>query len=481
MTSVNLPRRWLRAALLGGVCSLSAPVHSAGLIDIYYLAVQNDPQYQAALHERRAGQAAQRIGQAALLPQATVSYQNAPSNTQRYQQHMIDANGRPVVVSRRQRYRGYQATVTVTQPVFDYEGWSRYKLGQIQALMADARWRSQLNALALRVIDAYIAVVTAAEKKALLEQLKTTWQAQITQNERLYRAGEGSRTDVEETRAQYSLSQIQAMEAQEELEKAARTLETLIGAPLDQLGELQPLRRDIFPLPPLQPASLTAWQQLALQHNPDLNAARYAVKSARQEIEKSRAGFMPNVRLYATLSVSDSASESTVNQKYHTDSLGVQVSLPLFNGGATLATTQQAAARWRQAQEETRAQQNQLLNELKQHYLHAITGQRRLEVYQQQVRFAALRAEATRKSVLAGQRVNVDVLNAEQQYYRARLDLLLARYDDLKTRAALYGAAGLLDQAHLLQLARGFFPAGMSGENSAQITASVSSHPAVLD
>ncbi len=96
---------------------------------------------------------------------------------------------------------------------------------------------------------------------------------------------------------------------------------------------------------PLSPASYTAWRDLALAENPELASLRHAVDVARYEVEQNRADFLPRLGLYASTGKSKSGSENTYNQRYETDSVGIQLSVPLFSGGETLAATRQATHR----------------------------------------------------------------------------------------------------------------------------------------
>lgn len=133
-------------------------------------------------------------------------------------------------------------------------------------------------------------------------------------------------TDVSETQARYSLAEAQVIEARDALDAAQRELEVIIGVPLNQLDELQVLRPGKFQVAPLIPSKFEEWQKIALENNPVLAASRHGVDAAKYEVERNRAGFMPSVQLYASHSENDSSSDNTVNQKYRTDSIGVQVS-----------------------------------------------------------------------------------------------------------------------------------------------------------
>ena len=193
-----------------------------------------------------------------------------------------------------------------------------------------------------------------------------------------------------------------------------------------------------------------------MERNPQLASSRHGVDAARYDVERNRAGFMPQVQLYASHSENDSSSDNTVNQKYRTDSVGVQVSMPIYSGGGVAASTRQAAARYGQAKYELDAQVGSIMNDLRKQFNQCISSQAKLRAYELAVKSATTQVEATRQSVLAGQRVNVDVLNAEQQLYAAQKDLAEAKYTYIKAWISLLGEAGILTEKDISIVANYF-------------------------
>ena len=359
-------------------------------------------------------------------------------------------------VTKRQQYRSYAGSVTLTQPLFDYEAYAKYKTGVAQSLMADEKYRSKYLDLAVRVISAYVSVAYAKDQIALAEAQKAAYKEQLALNDRLMAAGEGTVTDVAETQARYSLAEAQVIEARDVLDSAQRELEVIIGIPLDQLDALQTLRQGKFHVSPLRYTAFDDWQKLAMERNPQLASSRHGVDAARYDVERNRAGFMPQVQLYASHSENDSSSDNTVNQKYRTDSVGVQVSMPIYSGGGVAASTRQAAARYGQAKYELDAQVGSIMNDLRKQFNQCISSQAKLRAYELAVKSATTQVEATRQSVLAGQRVNVDVLNAEQQLYAAQRDLAEAKYTYIKAWISLLGDSGTLSEKDIMQVAEYF-------------------------
>ena len=437
--------------------AISAPVHSIGILDAYSLALEKDPTFRAAIKEKEAGDENENIGRAGLLPKVSANYQNSPRNWQTQKYPASDIFGNSLgEATKRQQYRSHSSSITLTQPLFDYEAYARYKAGVAQTLMSDERYRSKYLDLAVRVISAYVEVAYSKDQIALASAQKAAYKEQLALNDRLMSAGEGTITDVSETQARYSLAEAQEIEARDALDAAQRELEVIIGVPLDQLDELQVLRPGKFQVAPLIPSKFEEWQKIALENNPMWAASRHGVDAAKYEVERNRAGFMPQVQLYASHSENDSSSDNTVNQKYRTDSIGVQVSVPIYAGGGVSASTRQAASRYGQAMYEMDAQVGTTLNDLRKQFNLCISSRAKLAAYELAVKSATTQVTATRQSVLAGQRVNVDVLNAEQQLYSAQRDLASAKYTYIKSWITLLSDSGTLDEKDVKRVAQYF-------------------------
>lgn len=207
---------------------------------------------------------------------------------------------------------------------------------------------------------------------------------------------------------------------------------------------------------PLSPASYTAWRDLALAENPELASLRHAVDVARYEVEQNRADFLPRLGLYASTGKSKSGSENTYNQRYETDSVGIQLSVPLFSGGETLAATRQATHRMEKSHYDLDDKVRETLNQVRKMYNQSSSSAAKIRAYEMTVDSARTLVMATRKSIAAGVRVNLDLLNAEQALYSAMNELSKAKYDYLTAWARLRFYAGVLDEADLELVAANF-------------------------
>lgn len=440
----------MKALLLGLCCACSGSVQALGLLDAYDLALRNDPTFQAAMQEREAGEENRIIGRAGLLPNLSWSYNNS-RNASEVTQSTALGN-----VTSDRDYRSYASTLTLQQPLLDYEAYARYRQGAAQALFADERFRGKSQELAVRVLSAYSQALLAQERIELSRAQKRAYAERLQLNERLLKGGEGTRTDVLETQARLSLAQAEEIESLDTQDAALRELEAIVGQPL-QIDELAPLTQQ-FVIPPLEPNRFETWRDMAMANNPELKSQHHALDAAEYEVECKRAGHMPKVSLYASSRQTSSDSESSYNQKYDTNSVGIQVSLPLFAGGSVSASTRQAAHQLSQAQYELDAQTARTLIELRKQFNLNTSGAAKVRAYEMAVSSATALVTATKKSVTGGERVNLDVLDAEQQLFTARRDLADARHAYLLARIQLKYFAGLLNEQDLRALAGYFQP-----------------------
>ncbi|MBI6548924.1 TolC family outer membrane protein [Xenorhabdus lircayensis] len=435
----------------------SGSASALSLTEAYALALQHDPTFQAAIKEQEAGQEENNLGLAELLPKLSFSYQNAPKNWQRMESHSLDGRGKTVKESRDRQYNSYSGAIILTQPLVDFEAWARYRTRQAYALMSDARFRADSQQLAVRVVNSYVAVAYAQDRLVQVAQQRATYEEQLERNQKLFSSGEGTRTDVAETQARYSQVLADELTVQDELDAAIRDLQLLVGIPLPADLPVNRLSNSsLFKAIKLDLARYADWEQMTLRHNPQLSAARQKVDVAYHDIERNRAGYLPKLELHASHSENKSSSDNSIDQKYRTDSVGLRVSMNLYNGGGTSAALRQSAANYGKTKYEMDAQTGEILNALRRNYNACVNGEKRIRAYETAVEAAVLQVKATQKSVALGQRVNVDILNAEQQLYTARRELSQAKYDYMKAWVGLLNESGQLNGEHIKLIAHYF-------------------------
>lgn len=436
--------RWIAAAVVAGMGMAAGSATAMTMTEAYEAALANDPAFQGARSERDANRLNIPIGRAALLPQVTASAS--------YIKNQADiVNTGPLGENRiDQDYPSRQAAIQLRQPLYHPEALSRYRQGIAQARYGDTVFTAAANDLMLRVVTAYFDVQIAKEKLAIATVQRDAFSELVKLNQQLLARGQGTRTDVLETQARYELALAQVIESQDLVTTAQATLAAIVGQQSGALTDapLSTLRDDAGTLPMLA-NSLEEWQAIALSTNPEIAALREAVAVSEEAIRGFRARHYPRVDAIASLSKSSSETTSALGQEATVRSVGVQMQIPLYAGGAVDATVTQAALRRDRAKADLETKSREVLVELRKQYQLVQSGVTRIAALSRAVEAARLAVEATRRSIAGGERVNVDLLQAQQQLQVAQTELTEARYTHLLSQLRLRNAAIRLSDADL--------------------------------
>ena len=422
------------------------PSHALSLIDAYQAALTHDPVYRAAQHENAAGQQSRDLGRAALLPSAGVSY-GYSSNSADIAQNISGTR-----LTRPLDYDSKVLSVTVRQPIFSLEALARYKQGGMQSDYADAVFAARSQELMMRVVNAYLDTLAAGDQLRLIIAQRDALAEMQDVNRRRFDKGEGTRTEVLETKARAELAQAQVVEAQDALDAAMRKLRAIIGRDIDTLRTLP---RTMAMLP-LVPNRITEWEALATENNPLVRARRYLVDISEQDVRKNQAGHLPKLDLIASHSRTTSDSVLTYNQQTTINSVGIQFNLPIFSGGATSASVRQGADLLSKSRADLDDSISNALIEVRRQFNLVTSSQSRIEALLNAEASAQEALSATRKSIAGGLRINVDLLNSQQQLYATQRDLAQARYGYLLAYMRLHQASGVLTADSLQKIDREF-------------------------
>lgn len=431
--------------------AMTASAQAMGPFQVYEQALRNDPEFLGAIEEKNAGQENRLIGRAGLLPKLSYSYNKGRNHSKAT--YLNDQGNR----HEDRNYNSYGSTLMLQQPLIDYEAYANYRKGVAQTLFANETFRSKSQELLVRVLTHYTQALFAQDQIDNARAKKKAYEQQFRQNEHMFRQGEGTRTDILEAESRYELATAEEIQAQDEQDAALRELGALIGQPTVDIDQLIPLAPGFNPFA-LEPGSFSTWHEIALANNPVLASQREALDVARYEVERNRAGHLPKLNAYASVRKMESESGNTYNQRYDTNTIGIEISLPLYSGGGVSASVRQARSNLSQVEYELEGKTRETLIELRRQFNACQSGVSKLRAYQKALTSAEALVVSTRQSILGGERVNLDALNAEQQLYSTRRDLAQTRYDYLLAWTKLHFYAGTLREQDLAKVDEAFVP-----------------------
>jgi outer membrane protein len=305
------------------------------LTQVYDDARVYDAQYGAARQSLLAGKEREAQGRALLYPSL-----NLTANATR--SHLESDSKDPAIQPSFERdidSHGY--ALTFTQPLYRRQNWLQADQGELQAKQADLQFSQAGQDLILRTAQAYFDVLAAQDTLGLVRAQKTAIAEQLAQARRNFEVGTATITDTHEAQARYDLSVSQEIFAQNEVEARARALQLITGK---EYAALKPLRPDVKVSPP-EPNDMQAWVDLATRQNYAVLVQQAAVDIASLEAKRNSAGHHPTLDLVASHNyTSQSASQLSVAGSNVThDSVSLQFSLPLYQGGGVSSREREAA------------------------------------------------------------------------------------------------------------------------------------------
>ena len=423
------------ALLAAGLCGAGG-AGAITLEEAYQAALKNDPTFRMRQFEAESGKENRILGRAQLLPQVSASHSVNRNITDRTQ---IDPRTNLPVLDH-PRYLSRSSVVQLRQPLFNMDAVQRYRQGKVQTAQAEQAYEAGVDEVSVRVVSAYMDALFAEDQLALARVQRDAYLEHQKVNDRLFALGEGTRTDSLETQARLDLAEAQLVEAQDHVVAVRNTLAGVIGmdpGTLSQLGDnFRPVTLDV--------ASFEDWRKLALERNNTLAATRLGVENARLDINRNRAGHLPRVDFVAAYSKNDSETLNLRGVESTNRSVGIQVNIPIYSGGAINAQTRQAAASYGRAQAELDARTNETLLELRRAHDLVLSSSRKIDALVKAVDSSKELMKATEQSIKGGIRINLDLLNAQSQLFTAQRDLAQARYSYLVGLMRLRAASGTL-------------------------------------
>ena len=434
------------ALLATGLCGAGSAA-AITLEEAYQAAIKNDPVFRMRYYENESGKENALLGRSQLLPNVAFSH---TVNRNRVDREYVDQLGRNQFDQ--PKYSGKSSVVQLRQSLFNMDAVQRYRQGKVQTAQAEQAYQAGLDEVSVRVVNAYMDALFAEDQLALARAQRDMHLEQQKVNQFLFEKGEGTRTDMLETQARLDVAEASLIEAQDNVTAVRNTLAGVIGmepGTLDQIGaNFRPLTLDM--------ASYEEWQQKALRQNNTLEALRLAVENSRLEIGRNKAGHLPRVDFIASYAKNDSETINVLGQQTTNRSVGIQVNVPIYSGGAISSQTRQAAANYGRSQAELDARTNEIMVELRRAYDLVQSSGRKIDALVKAVDSGKELVKATEQSIKGGVRINLDLLNAQSQLVTSQRDLAQARYSYLVGLMRLRSASGTMGPEAVRELAAVF-------------------------
>jgi outer membrane protein len=281
-----------------------------------------------------------------------------------------------------------------------------------------------------------------ANKQAISQQLE--------QAKKNFEVGTATITDSQEAQARYDLASAQEIAGESDLDVKRYALRVIVGKDSGELNRLKPQAE----LQPPQPASMDKWVDAAAKDSFTVQAQQMAAEVAAKEVERVRAGHYPTLDLEANYGKSKSATSYATSDSLNTDAsnIGLKLSIPIFQGGNVSSKTREAVANRIAAEAALESARRTAALNTQQSFLGVVNGLAQVRALDAALVSSMSALASNKLGYEVGVRINIDVLNAENQVYVTRRDLAKARFDTLLSQLKLKSAVGSLSEADLEQI-----------------------------
>ncbi|MBS1227040.1 MAG: type secretion outer membrane protein TolC family [Proteobacteria bacterium] len=433
-----------RVSTVLGLLFCAAPVFAADLLQVYRAALANDQQYVAARAAADALREKAPQGLSTLLPTIGATA-NTTWNDNKYSTDSTDTR-----YNVNKQYNTNAYNVQLTQPLFRWQNYVQYGQGQLQVVQADANLAQALQDLIVRVAGAYFDVLYAQENlKAVLANKQSIAQ-QLEQAKKNFEVGTATITDSQEAQARYDLAIAQEIAGLNDLEVKRYTLRVIVGKDSGELNRLKPQAE----LKPPQPASMDQWVDAAQKDSFSVQAQQAAAEVAAKEVERQRAGHYPTLDAVANYGKNNTALSVIGSDSLETNArnVGLQLNIPIFQGGYVNSKTREAVANRVAADAALETAKRTAALNTQQSFLGVVNGLAQVRALDAALISSTSALESNKLGYEVGVRINIDVLNAEQQVYVTKSSLAKARFDTLLAQLKLKAAVGSLGEADLEQI-----------------------------
>lgn len=419
----------LVALLLAGTGLAATAARADTLREALASAYQTNPTLQAARANLRATDETVYIQQASGLPSSNLSGT--------YTEYLKQSSASFISPERQ-----VSASVDLAVPLYS-GGAVRNGVAAAETRVAAGRasLRGTESQLFSQVTAAYMDVIQNEAIVGLTRNNLTVLEVNLQATSDRFEIGDLTRTDVAQSasRRAIALSDVQTAEAN--LIRARENYIQLVGMAPDNLQPPPPL--------PGLPSSVDEAEDVALENNPDLIAAKERAVAAGFDVEVAGAARLPRVEGFANSgyqnylgTLGSVPGTGAANQSSSSAQAGVRLSVPIFNGGRVSASQRQSQQTELAAMENVIATERLVVAQVRGAYASWQASRAIIESTQAAVAAAELSLEGVRAENTVGNRTILDILDAQQELLRAQVQLVTARRNEYVAGFTLLAAMG---------------------------------------
>ncbi|MFQ5955330.1 MAG: TolC family outer membrane protein [Kiloniellales bacterium] len=323
----------------------------------------------------------------------------------------------------------------VRQPVFrGLRTVSATREAENQVLADRARLKDTEQSVLFQAVTAFMDVVRDQAVLELTINNERVLERQLEAARDRFEVGEITRTDVSQAESRLSRATAQRIAAEGDLTSSRATYEKVIGVMPGRL--MKPEVRLALP------AKLQESVELASAENPNVVSAQYTAAAASERIKVVRGELLPEFEVVGK--VERTKETGTPQQMSESASVTAELTVPIYQSGSVQSRVREAKQVFGQRQVELEEARRQAIEDAVQAWENLETARAQIRAFQSEVRATGIALEGVQEEATVGARTVLDVLDAEQEFLDAQVNLVRAERDEIVAQYQLTAAIGRL-------------------------------------
>ena len=411
----------------------NATVYAVDLIEVYNIAVKNDPKLLASEVKHKAIMQEYPIARSYLLPNLKFS-----AKSQRTRESIDGAvYGRS---SSTTQFTTDEYSINLKQPLYRRDLFSLLEKSEYQIAKSLAERESARQDLIIRVAEAYFDILDSLDNINYVKSEKAAIKSQLNESKKRLEVGLIAITDYAEAQASYDLSETQYIEAKNLSDISKESLYVLTGK---QFKKFSSIDKNIKAKDP-DPNNIKAWEDFAIKQNLDLVAYKRAQDIATTNIKYERSKHFPTLDIYGTVKETDKGGGSSGAFESNNDYIGIELNIPIFIGGNTYFNSKKASYLEEQARYDVLQKKREVIRDARKAFLNLKSSISKVNASKKALESNELSVEYNQAGFEVGTRSTTDVLLALKDLYKAKKNFSKSKYEYLLSKLRLKQSIGTL-------------------------------------
>jgi len=331
--------------------------------------------------------------------------------------------------------------LTATQTIFNgFVTANTTRSAESQVRGSRETLRNTEQSVLLNGATAYMNVLQAIALLDLQRQNLAALEQELRATRDRFNVGEVTRTDVAQAEARVADAQYQLSQAIADLSSARAVYRQVIGVEPGNLSNPRSIEWMI-------PANLGKVINAGLSTHPAVKASEFAVDAAVFQVKVAEGALSPSLNVQGALSQAYDTSLSVQSQG--AAGVALNLTVPIYQGGAEYANIRQAKELLSQARIEVDVNRDAVRSQAVQFWGSLEASKAQIQAAQSAVAANTLALEGVREEWRVGQRTTTDVLNAQRDLTNSRAALVTAQRDRVVAAYSLIAIIGRLDAVSL--------------------------------